>query len=110
MFSRLFTLVGFSLCTCVLGSTVSLAAQKNPFSLEGLIVTTSPTLRRASEVSVNVTVLDGTRLRAEGVATPGDIVARTILSAPLSGRLKFAATFRQHLDYTSTNHLRAISS
>ena len=72
MFSRLFTLVGFSLCTCVLGSTVSLAAQKNPFSLEGLIVTTSPTLQQASEVSVNVTVLDGTRLRAEGVATVAD--------------------------------------
>ncbi len=43
------------------------AAQQNPYILEGLVVTASPTARPLSAVATHVTVLDGAKLRAEGL-------------------------------------------
>ncbi len=48
------------------------AAQQDPFELEGLIVTASPTPRPASAVARSVTVLDGEALRARGVLRLAD--------------------------------------
>lgn len=61
-----------SLSAWGLSTSAPLGAQENRFSLEGLVVTTSPVLQQANETSVNVTVLDGMRLRAEGITTVAD--------------------------------------
>ena len=47
----------------------SASAQEDAFTLDGLVVTASPTLRSADEVSSFVTVLDGQLLRDRGVTT-----------------------------------------
>jgi vitamin B12 transporter len=47
-------------------------AQEDAFSLQGLIVTASPTPRSAESVASHVTVLQGDDLRAEGLLTVGD--------------------------------------
>ena len=65
------------LAFAALSSTSSLVAQDRAFSLEGLVVTTSPTARAASAVSSNVTVLEGAELRAAGLATVADAL-RTV--------------------------------
>ena len=50
----------------------ALAAQEDAFSLQGLVVTASPTPRSADAVASHVTVLQGEVLRAEGVSTVAD--------------------------------------
>ena len=72
MFVRLFTLVGCCLCICILGTPACLTAQESLFSLEGLIVTASSTAQKAENVSANVTVLDGAKLRADGITSVAD--------------------------------------
>ncbi|MEE2669770.1 MAG: TonB-dependent receptor [Gemmatimonadota bacterium] len=72
MSSRLFSHLGFPFCAYVLASPMLLAAQEQPFSLEGLIVTVHPTRQQVREVSANVTVLEGMDLRAKGIATVAD--------------------------------------
>lgn len=72
MFVRLFTLVGCCLCIWILGTPACLTAQESLFSLEGLIVTASPTAQKAENVSANVTVLDGAKLRAKGITSVAD--------------------------------------
>ncbi len=46
-----------------------LDAQVEPYRLEGLVVTASPTPRRLASLSTHVTVLEGSRLRARGLTT-----------------------------------------
>ncbi|MBU00729.1 MAG: hypothetical protein CME14_05590, partial [Gemmatimonadetes bacterium] len=72
MFVRLFTLVGCCLCIWILGTPACLTAQESLFSLEGLIVTASPTAQKAENVSANVTVLYGAKLRADGITSVAD--------------------------------------
>ena len=62
----------FLFVLAVLLSPFSLVAQGRAFSLDGLVVTTSPTPRAASATSSNVTVLEGAELRARGLATVQD--------------------------------------
>jgi len=47
-------------------------AQEDVFSLEGLVVTVSPTLRAIESVASHVTILDGQELRAAGLTTVAD--------------------------------------
>jgi vitamin B12 transporter len=51
----------------LLAGGLSIQAQVNPVTLEGLVVTASPTPRAADAVATHVTVLDGADLRAQGV-------------------------------------------
>lgn len=62
----------FLFVLAVLLSPFSLVAQGRAFSLDGVVVTTSPTPRAASATSSNVTVLEGAELRARGLATVQD--------------------------------------
>ncbi len=48
------------------------AAQQDAFSLDGLVVTTSPTPRAAAAVASHVTVLDGADLRERGFTSVAD--------------------------------------
>lgn len=48
------------------------AAQENPYSLEGLVVTASPTPRPLASLASYVTVLDGAELRARGLVRVQD--------------------------------------
>ncbi|MCG6956771.1 MAG: TonB-dependent receptor [Gemmatimonadetes bacterium] len=61
---------GFVLSTLILvaGSAVArpASAQEDPYLLEGLVVTASPTPRPSGTLATNVTVLDGNALRAQG--------------------------------------------
>jgi vitamin B12 transporter len=50
----------------------ALGAQEDAFSLQGLVVTASPTPRSADAIASHVTVLQGEVLHAEGVTTVGD--------------------------------------
>ena len=65
-----------ALIVCVAGSAWALAppiaAQEDAFSLEGLVVTASPTPRPVDAVASHVTVLSGDRLRALGVRSLAD--------------------------------------
>ena len=65
------------LALAALLSPFRLAAQDRAFSLEGLVVTTSPTARAADAISSNVTVLEGVELRSAGLATVEDAL-RTV--------------------------------
>jgi vitamin B12 transporter len=65
------------LALAALSSTSALVAQERAFSLDGLVVTTSPTPRSADAISSNVTVLEGEDLRAAGLATVADAL-RTV--------------------------------
>lgn len=48
------------------------SAQEDPFPLEGLVVTASPTPRPASAVARSITVMDGGDLRARGLVRVAD--------------------------------------
>lgn len=52
-----------------------LAAQTDSFSLDGLVVTTSPTARSADAIANHVTVLTGSEIRAAGVRSLIDVLA-----------------------------------
>ena len=65
------------LALAALSSTSALVAQERAFSLDGLVVTTSPTPRSADAISSNVTVLEGEDLRAAGLSTVADAL-RTV--------------------------------
>ena len=65
------------LALAALLSPFRLAAQDRAFSLEGLVVTTSPTARAVDAISSNVTVLEGVELRSAGLATVEDAL-RTV--------------------------------
>jgi vitamin B12 transporter len=67
----------YVLVLAAVSSTPAFVAQDRAFSLEGLVVTTSPTARSADAISSNVTVLDGVELRAAGLATVADAL-RTV--------------------------------
>lgn len=56
----------------LLALPVAVAAQDEAFSLQGLVVTASPTPRSAESVASHVTVLQGEELRAAGLATVAD--------------------------------------
>lgn len=47
-------------------------AQERPFSLEGLVVTTTPTPRAVGDVSADVVVLEGAELQARGLLSVAD--------------------------------------
>ena len=67
----------YVLVLATVSSASALVAQNRAFSLEGLVVTTSPTVRSADAISSNVTVLEGVELRAAGLATVADAL-RTV--------------------------------
>lgn len=56
----------------LLALPVGAAAQEDALSLQGLVVTASPTPRSAESVASHVTVLRGEDLRAQGVGTVAD--------------------------------------
>jgi vitamin B12 transporter len=61
----------------VLTAPATARAQEDPFFLEGLLVTASPTLRAADAVGRHATVLNGEDLRARGVSLLADAL-RTV--------------------------------
>jgi vitamin B12 transporter len=61
----------------VLTAPASAGAQEDPFLLDGLLVTASPTLRTADAVGRYATVLNGEELRARGVSLLADAL-RTV--------------------------------
>ncbi len=53
-------------------SRAPLAAQVDPYRIEGLVVTASPTPRPLTSISTHVTVLEGSDLRAQGLTRVQD--------------------------------------
>ena len=56
--------------------SIPAAAQEDVFSLDGLVVTTSPTSRAAELVAAHVTVLDGETLRGLGLTSVSEALRR----------------------------------
>jgi len=61
-----------AIATAVLLFPWAVGAQENVFSLDGLVVTVSPTPLSVEAVSRHVTILDGDRLRAAGITSVAD--------------------------------------
>jgi vitamin B12 transporter len=78
-------------------------AQGDVFSLDGLVVTVSPTPRAVENVASHVTILDGQQLRAAGFTTVAEAL-RDVAGLPIVRNGSFGATTSLFLRGAESDH------
>jgi vitamin B12 transporter len=80
-----------TIATALLLFPWAVGAQEDVFSLDGLVVTVSPTPRSVETVTRHVTILDGSELRASGIASVADAL-RDVAGVDVVRNGSFGAT------------------